>query len=487
MQVQALILILLFPFFGALLNGLISLKNPRMSLLISLGSILSAILCVVYCCSVLPEGGSLKYYVGSWKPPYGIEFTADLFHLVLALFVLLIAFCNLLHCSPMLKSLFPRGRQFYSIYLILTVAFVGLIFTADIFNLYVFLEITSLASYALIGRGDGRACRAALNYLLIGTVGASFYLIGVGFLYIKTGTLNLHDLNIMISTQYDSETIRAGFSFILLGLMIKMAVFPLHSWLPNAYSYCPQPSVGLLAPVATKVALFLMFKISFELFPLEYIQQFDGLAYLLVNLMAVGIIILSLLALAQKNWVRAFCYFIVIEVCYIFGGFWLQNKSGLIGASYHIFADMVLTLGIFLFIGTIRLNFRAFVANRLAGLFRQFPLVSVAFLLISLSLIGVPPTAGFVSKFYLLKGAAEQQQWLFFASLLFASLTAVVIIFRIIEAGFFSEPNETLKPHYKNSMALMVSVLSFLAVLLLLLGIYQKPFIASVIIPYLNF
>ena len=102
MQVQALILILLFPFLGALLNGLMSLKNPRMCLLLSLGSILAAILCVVYCCFVLPEGGSLHYYVGSWKPPYGIEFTADLFHLVLALFVLLIAFCNLLHCLSLI-------------------------------------------------------------------------------------------------------------------------------------------------------------------------------------------------------------------------------------------------------------------------------------------------------------------------------------------------------------------------------------------------
>lgn len=485
-NLQAIILILLAPFAGALAYGLLPLRAPRLNIFFGVISLLAGIGCALLIFLQLASGEVLKYAIGGWNSPLGIEFQVDRFNVLLVVFIYLISLLNLLHSQQVLTSLYPRSWHFHTLYLLLTTAFAGMLLTADIFNMYVFLEITSLTSYALIGRGDGRACRAAFNYLLVGTVGASFYLIGIGFLYLKTGMLSIEPLKEILAIHPDSEVVRVGFVFMLLGLMIKMAVFPLHIWLPNAYTYAPQPSAGLLAPLSTKVALFLMFKIVLSLFSLSYLEQYFHLQNFLVNLTAIGIIIVSLMALSQKNRVKSFTYIIIAEIGYIFGGFWLLNKHGMTGSAYHLFCDMLLTAGIFLFIGTIRIYFKHFTDHNLKGFFQTFPFAGICFLVTGLCMIGVPPTGGFVSKFYLLSGAIAQNQWLFVFSLLFASLTAAIIVFRIIELAFFNTETP-IYVHLKQSSKTLVNFsLGTIAAGLILLGIFQQQLVDNIILPFLG-
>ena len=423
MNFQPLILIFLLPFFGALISGLVALQGPKLCRGIVLYSLYISLFFAIITLLEVIGNQNLSYHLGAWRPPYGIEFTANIFNLTFIIFILIVAIVNLIHSNPILKKFYPRGPQFYTLYLLLVSSFIGMSLSGDVFNIYVFLEISSLTSYALIGRGDARAAKSALNYLFLGTIGASFYLIGVGYLYIKTGTLNIGHLSTILPGLYFSTTVKTSFIFIVVGLMFKMAAFPLHTWLPNAYSYCPQPTVGLIAPLATKVALFLLFKISFEVFGIENLISNYNYSDILVNLSAIGIIIVCFLAVAQKNLLRSFCYIVIAEIGYIFGGFWLLNKTGLIGASYHIFCDIILTLALFLFIGSIKSRYKSFEINVIKNIIIEMPVLTIAFLISCLSLIGLPPTGGFISKLYLLQGAYQANQFLFFGSLIFASIS----------------------------------------------------------------
>lgn len=484
MDFQPLILTLLFPFFGALVSGLVALKGPRLCRWIVLGSLFLGLICSLATVYEVLNFGTISYGLGGWEPPYAIEFKANIFNSSFLCFIYFVAILNLIHSTPVLRKLYPRGPQFYTLYLLLVTSFIGMSLTADVFNIYVFLEISSLTSYALIGRGDGRACRAAFNYLLMGTIGASFYLLGVGYLYIKTGSLNISDIASILPQVYSSSTVQIAFVFILLGLMIKMSAFPMHTWLPNAYTYCPQPTVGLIAPLATKVSLFLMIKIIVEVFSFDFVNSYFHFSSLLVNMTAVGIIIVCIIAISQKSLIKSFTYIVIAEIGYIFGGFWLQNQAGLIGAGYHLFCDIILTLAIFLFVGSIRNKYKTFTLDNLKNFFSEMPFTAFAFVITSLSLIGVPPTSGFVSKIYLLSGAVQAEQWLFLASLIFASITGAIIFFRIIEKSFFNDSHE--KKEINESSLVEIIPLYLVAFALVWFGIMQESFVETVILPYLG-
>ena len=238
----------------------------------SLVSLLCAVFAAIQLWAVIFEG-IISYELGGWAPPWGIEYRIDAVNAFVALTVAVIAAVTLPYALLSAEKEIPeeKVRLFYSAMLLCLAGLLGITQTGDIFNVFVFLEISSLATYALISLGKQRqALTSAYQYLIMGTVGATFYLIGVGLIYSQTGTLNMKDIADTLPNVLHLNTVETGFAFIMIGIALKLALFPLHLWLPNAYTYAPSVVTVFLAATATKVAFYLMLRIFFTVFPQSF-------------------------------------------------------------------------------------------------------------------------------------------------------------------------------------------------------------------------
>jgi len=219
------------------------------------------------------DGSIIRYAIGGWEAPTGIEFYIDRANAGVALLVSGLSSVVLVYAYNSIKRSVDTSRHylFYTGWLLCLTGLIGMVITGDAFNVFVFLEISSLSTYLLIAFGsDRRALVASFRYLVLGSVGASFILIGIGFLYAATGTLNMVDLALRIPTTESPRAVLVAFSFLTVGLMIKAAVFPLHGWLLNAYHYAPIAVTAFLAGTATKVSLYILVRMFFSVFGDDY-------------------------------------------------------------------------------------------------------------------------------------------------------------------------------------------------------------------------
>ncbi len=433
---------------------------------------------------VLGEG-TIRYTVGNWSPPFGIELVVDPLS---ALMLLLVSSVALVATVSALKSvqLEMEGREhlFFTLYLILIAGLVGLVLTADAFNLYVLLEITSITSYGLIAMGRGRAVLSSFNYIIMGSIGASFYLLGVGYLYILTGSLNMADIAGILPGLNAGAAVATAFAFLLVGLWIKMAFFPLHGWLSPAYSHAPTGAGVLMAPLVTKVTIYLMIRIMFSVFSPEYVfSAHPGIQTAIVWAAALGILCASALALGQRDLRKMLTYIIVAEVGYMVGGVWLANANGMTGAVLHILNDALMTLCLFLSVSAIASRTSSLSFDSLGGLYRRMPLTMAAFTIGAFSMIGVPPTCGFFSKWYLILGGVEAGHWGFVAALVISSLVNAVLFFRIIEIAFFGNiPGEPVVQEAPTEAPWsMLSPLVVTAVALIVVGLGSGRIVSGII------
>lgn len=331
---------------------------------------------------------------------------------------------------------------------------------------------------------------ASLNYLFLGTIGASFYLLGVGYLYIVTGSLNMADLARLLAPLHGSLALTAAFAITLVGLWMKMAFFPLHAWLPNAYGFAPSPAASLLAPLMTKVMVYVMIRVMISVFTVEFILREVLLSQFVVWLAVAAMVGGALMALGQRDLKRMLAYIVVAEVGYMVGGAWLGNRLAMTGAILHIINDAVMTFCVFLAAGCIFQKRRGTAFEDLQGLFKKMPWTMAALAAGALAVIGVPPTCGFFSKWYLIRGGLEAGHWGFVAGLIFSSLVNVVLFFRVFEIAFF-EPLDHGHGHGETggAVALTEAPLSMLLPLmaaalgLLALGLATGPLVERVILP----
>jgi multicomponent Na+:H+ antiporter subunit D len=414
----------------------------------TLTSLLSFAIAVVITAGLL-DGHSWQYAMGAWPAPMGIELRIDAFSALLLLVVTGASSLMLLAARVPIDAQMQRIRQplFYAVWLLALGGLIGILVSGDAFNIFVFMEISSLATYVLVAAGrDRRALSAVFTYIIMGTIGATFYLIGVGLIYMMTGTLNLADMTERLDQVADSRPVLAAAAFITIGLALKAALFPLHIWLPNAYTRAPHIVTAFLAACSTKVAIYVLLRFDFLIFQESIPNHALHFAGLLLPLALAAMIVGSWVAMFEDNLKRLLAYSSIAQVGYILLGAGLLSNAGLSAAVLHMFNHALIKGVLFLAVACLGIRLVQLRLSELGGVARHMPWTMSAFAAAGLSLIGVPGTAGFVSKWQLIGAALELGAWglVPVIAIVASSLMAVVYIWRIVETTWFAHASSAV-------------------------------------------
>ncbi len=426
--------------------------------------------------------GPVTYNFGNWPSQYGIAYTIDAMNGFVLFVVSLIAAVTTYYSRLSVKDEIPNDRLhiFYALWLLTICGLLGITITGDTFNVYVLLEISSLTLYALIAMGyrrDRRALTASLRYVILGSVGASFLLLGIGYLMMITGTLNMvdmHDrLQVLIHNDEYSRTIMVAYAFLLVGLSLKLALFPLHMWLPNAYTYAPSAVTGLVAATATKVAVYMTIRFLFGIFGRDFSFGAVESSDVLLTCAGLGVLYTGIQAARQNNVKSVLAWSSLGQIGYIVIGFSLNNENGLTGSVVHILNHALIKGGMFLALGCVAYRLGGTRLTHLKGLGRKMPWTMAAFTAGGLGLIGFPLTGGFIGKWYIGLGALDAGNWLILVVIMLGSLLAVIYVFRVVYAIYFGEA-EPDSVHATEAPASMVVCTWILIGMSLVCGLWSE-------------
>jgi multicomponent Na+:H+ antiporter subunit D len=486
------ILIVVTPLIFAFLVNIAGLWNRKLCFPLALIA-LSA--CLVFSVGILDrvitQGKPIHYYLGGWKPPWGIAYFIDHLSAYMAIIVAAVALLVAIYSKRSIEREIPENKipQLYTLFLLNVTGLLGITVTGDLFNLYVLLEVASFSAYALIAIGEEGALIASFRYVVMGTIGACLYLLGVGIVYSMTGSLNMVDVSHILPHLYHSKTIALAFTFFLIGIAIKMALYPLHAWLPDAYTRAPSAMSALMAPTMTKVGCYILIRIMFSVFEPRFSIAYMPVTTILGWLAVIALIVGSIYAIAQDDLKRMLAYSTVAQIGYIVLGIALANKTGLIGSLLHILAEAFTKGCLFLIAGAIMYKLGMRTIGQFKHLFWKMPFTMIAFVIAAFSMIGIPPTCGFFSKLYLLLGAVEAKGWFFVAALLISVVLNIVYFFNVIKRAFF-EPSEPTYAHDKRvrkGIAIDEAPLSMLipiwimTIAIVLLGIFSGKIVTAVL------
>lgn len=436
------ILIIIIPLISAIIIPLLGKINRSVGWYIATSATFLSFLSSISILNSVMRTGRISYWLGGWEPPWGIEYVVDYLNGFVLVVVSFIAFIVSLYAKRSVETEIEESRitPFYSIYMLFVSGLMGVIITGDIFNLYVFIEISALSGYALVAVGKKReALIASYNYLILGTIAATFILLGIGYLYMATGTLNMADLRERLPMLYGSTVVRTAFAFFTVGLSLKLALFPLHIWLPNAYTHAPSVVSAIMAATSTKVGAYVLLRIMFTVFTVEYDLQVVPVTKILLFLSAIAIMAGSVLAIAQTNIKRMLAYSSVGQIGYIVLGAALVNQLAMTGSLLHILNHALMKGTLFLAVGAVVYKTGIEDISGLRGMGKKMPFTMAAFTVGALSMIGVPLTVGFVSKWYLALGALKAGMWFFVPIILISALLTAVYFWRIIESIYFKD------------------------------------------------
>ncbi len=487
MTQHAPVLIVLLPLTASLLCMLLSRISRNLGSWVVMASIVGAFAnaCIVLQHVLAAGGKTWHYWMGGWEPPIGIEFALDPLNSILAVVVTFLSALISLYSRPFVKDedwLHVGG--YYTLFGLLTVGMSGMVITGDVFNLYVYLEILSLSGYGLIALGGRKSMLAAFRYLLIGTIAASLYLLGVGYLYAMTGTLNMADLAARVVPHLNSPLFAIAVACLIIGFGIKMALFPLHGWQPDAYTFAHPGAAAFIAGLMSKIPAYAMIRFLYYIFRVDNPVVHSALNVLGIMGVA-GILIGSIMAMAQYDFRRMLAYSSVAQIGYIAIGLAMGNMYGFIGAVLHIINHAFMKSSLFLVIGGIEYRFGEVNLYRLGGMNKKMTLSTITVLLASLSMIGLPPTCGFFSKWYLMLGAYTGAQYFYIAVLVISSLLNAIYFFRIIEQMFVQREASLTEVHpHKGKLGLPLAMalpIFILGISILVLGFYSVDIVTDVI------
>jgi multicomponent Na+:H+ antiporter subunit D len=431
-------LLVALPIFGSTVALLVGLLREETGWLVTLvTSTLQVVVSVVLAVQAF-DSEPIRYVVGGFDAPFGIELVIDGLSATMIVLVAVVALGVLGYA----RRAGPRSNVFYAMYLLLVAGLTGMSITGDVFNMYVFLEITGLAAYALVASGEGgRSALAALKYLLVGTVGASLFLLGIGYAYVATGTLNMADLSTQLAALgYTDPLVWAAFGLLVAGLFVKVAVFPVHTWQPDAYASAPDSVSAFISALVSTVAAYALIRIVFTVFTVEFLFVNPLARTVLVVAAVVSIVFGSVLAVTQSELKRMLAYSSISQFGLVVGAIAVANGTALTGAMIHLMGHAIMKGGLFLTCGLVATATGARTVEGYGGLAQRFPLGAGAFGVLALAMVGVPPAVGFVGKWYIALGAVETEAWPLAVVILVSTLLTLAYFLRVLEQIYFREP-----------------------------------------------
>ena len=421
--------------------------NKKSCCFISIATILLQLIMAFFILNHVLTKGTIHYWLGGWKPPWGIEYLVDALNAYVLVIVLFLGLLCAIHSKSSIEHEVPgKNASFFTVYQLFITGLCGVTVTGDIFNMYVFIEILSLAAYALVASKGGIALRAGFTYLVMGSIGACFFLLGIGFLYAVTGSLNIQDLSILLPPLYGNRVVQAAFIFIIVGLGIKMAIFPLHTWLPDAHPAAPSPISAMLSGIMIMVGFYALIRVLFTLFPFYYNYGLILLTFGLLS-MTVG----NLFAYFQNDLKRLLAYSSIVNMGIIATGAGVAAyilsavaepqevlpeaaSLAMAGALLHILSHGAGKAMVFLGSGNIHARIHTRELSKMGGIARDMPFTSYSMTVGLLSLLGMPPLIGFWSKFLILMAVAMAIQSIGGVVMI---MTFIIILFNVIYAATY--------------------------------------------------
>jgi multicomponent Na+:H+ antiporter subunit D len=476
------VLLVVVPVAGAVLAVLAGLWRPVAARVVSALAVGGALALAVAGLRSAAGGNALRHELGGWAPPIGIEYRFDELAGFIAVVVTAIGLlCVLYPTRAGFGEDPPRQAPLYPLVLLLLGGLLGVVQSADLFHLFVFLEVYAIASYALVAMGGDRAVFASLRYLVLGTLGSMLYLLGVGFLYFLTGTLNMADMVDRLAPLAGSSTTTAAVVLIVAGLGLKAALFPLHVWLPDAHSHAPPVVAALLAAVQVKVAAYALVRILYGVLAPAGVEALPVVLTGLTYLSAAGIVVGSVLAIRQRDLKRMLAWSTVAQLGFIGVGIGLANPIALVGALLHVANHAVMKSCLFLAAGGIIVGAGVKEIPRFSGLGRRMPWLMAGFGVAALSMVGIPPTAGFFSKWYLLTGSLDAGAYVVTAVIVASTLLTGAYFLRIFERSWAGEPEDPGVVAAREAPAPILAPVWVLAAALLVLGLGNVAVIDGVL------
>lgn len=474
------VLIIVIPLFGSYLTPIFwRWKKDLTEPTALIASALSSFMAISMSIQVL-RSGPLTYEVGGWQPPWGIKIAVDYLSAYMISFITIVGFLIILYSTSYADKLISEKNKgiFFTLQLLLLGSLIGMAVTGDIFNLFVFLEIASLASYALvpIAGKKGRPGRfeASFRYLYMGAIASTFVLIGIGFLYMVTGTLTMSIISDQMAQarlEYP-KLVLASLGFFVVGFSLKSALFPLHLWLPDAYAHAPLPVNALSSGLTIKVMAYALIRLFYTVYGINLLSS-TILLSLLKLLASLAIIVGSLYAIAQNDVVRILAYSSVSQMGYVILGASLGVQDGLTGGILHMLHHSVMKGTMLLAVGAVIYKTGKRDIRDLRGLGKTMPITMGAFSIAALSMVGIPPLTGFVSKWILLIGTVEAKSYASTFVILASSLLNAIYYLRLINYIHFKAPDEEKGPINEAPYAMLIPI-AILGLAAIFLGLFAS-------------
>ncbi len=426
----------------------------------------------------LVGGGSVTYEVGGWAAPFGILMVLDGLSVLMLLLVNIVGFLSILYSAEYMKAYTSPG-YYYTLFSLLLAGLNGVVISGDLFNLFVFVEITAVASYALVAFGtEKQELESAFRYAVLGTLASAAILLGIGILYSYTSTLNMADAAAVLASGNPGGVVPFVTVLFLAGFGLKAALVPFHSWLPDAHPAAPAPISAMLSGVVIKtIGVYAMVRILFNVFGLSA-DAASVLLWLGIISMVVGVF----LAIGQWDFKRLLAYHSISQIGYVVFGIGLGTPLGLIGGLFHLFNHSLFKSLLFLNAGSVEQATGTRKLDELGGLGRSMPVTAGTSLVASLSIAGIPPLCGFWSKLIIIIAAFEAGHIAGAVACIFTGIITLASFLKVQQYAFIRTKDQ-VKGFIKEAPVLMKISMTVFAVLCVLAGVFFMPFINAVISP----
>ncbi|MDI6799720.1 MAG: proton-conducting transporter membrane subunit [Actinomycetota bacterium] len=477
---------------GAALTPIISLIRKKLAFWWALiVSTLGFYFCML-AAAELYRSGPLSYYLGGWRPPYGIEIKFDYLG-AFAFLILLLNIIIMVYSKKYMEHEISEDKLpiYYTLVLLLVGGMVGVTITGDIFNMFVFMEILSLAGYSLIAITEERLnAMASFKYLVMGALSSLLLLVGIAFIYNVTGSLNMADISLKLQQYGASTTAYVAVAALIIGFTVKAAMFPVHIWLPDAHGLAPSPVSALLSGLVIKIGIVGILRIVFSIYriagPINFSYLLDVLAWFATATVIFG----AFFAFFQDDLKIILAYSSVSNIGYILMGIGLisvSNPAGsvnaMLGALTHVAAHAIIKSLLFLSAGAIIYKTGLRKLNDLKGIGKKMPITCMALVIGALSITGVPGTVGFWAKWYVINGAFDSGRLFFAIAMLVGALMVFAYYIKIINVIFFRIP-ENLTAEVDEAPLSMLIPIVILAASCLVYGLfYINPMITNYFMP----